>query len=448
METTSRRHDLRDWSIISAIILLGFVCLLMAGMLALGFAPNWELNANMNSNIDPDSDYLTNRPAGFIEPVDPSILTPPGWLEIFQTPGATFVPRTPVPSPTRTNVPFSTPTSNSPATQPSTVTPVPTRTIVFFPPTATNTLQPPPNFTPTATLKPTNTMPANINLGITKDDGVAFYTAGGTLTYTVTITNSGPGPAVGAMINDLLPPQIATWTWNCKLQVGGANGCDPAVNSTADFSDTVNIPSGGSIQYNVIVSIAPSAGGDLVNTASVTAPAGITDSDPSNNLAIDTDQFLVSSPFPSGNIGNIRDTQADVLLPGNSITLTFASPLVVGGHAGWDLIYYERPEGSGIDMDRVIIEISDGTNWYPIFNWGNEIADTNSNFNVDLIGTGESDNRLFTTAPDSDVLLNSSGIGIELDGFIPNGRYYYIRLISPTDDDGDGCEIDAIVLLH
>ncbi len=43
------------------------------------------------------------------------------------------------------------------------------------------------------------------------------------------------------------------------------------------------------------------------------------------------------------------------------------------------MVYYELPMGSGIWLDWVTIEISDGRNWYTVFNWGNNIADGNTN---------------------------------------------------------------------
>src|SRR5512141_2094085 len=111
-------QERRDWLIIPLILGIGFLCVIIAGQWALRFSPSWELNADMDSNLDPNSEFLTRRPGGFIEPVDPSILTEPVWINLFLTPGAQFPTRAFIPitaspyltKPTTTQTPFKTPT--------------------------------------------------------------------------------------------------------------------------------------------------------------------------------------------------------------------------------------------------------------------------------------------------------------------------------------------------
>src|SRR5512132_3077453 len=95
-------QERRDWFIIPIILIIGFLCVIIAGQWALRFSPTWELNTNMDSNLDPNSDFLTRRPSGFIEPVEASILTQPAWLNLFLTPGASFATGTPFPTLTLT----------------------------------------------------------------------------------------------------------------------------------------------------------------------------------------------------------------------------------------------------------------------------------------------------------------------------------------------------------
>src|SRR5690242_9011862 len=96
------QQERRDWFIIPLILGLGFLCVIVAGQWALHFTPSWKLNTNMDSKLDPNSDFLTRRPSGFIEPVDPSILTEPVWINLFLTPGAEFATRTAIPATTGT----------------------------------------------------------------------------------------------------------------------------------------------------------------------------------------------------------------------------------------------------------------------------------------------------------------------------------------------------------
>jgi hypothetical protein len=202
----------------------------------------------------------------------------------------------------------------------------------------------------------------------------------------------------------------------------------------------VDLPNGASIQYTVIATIDGAATGNVNNTATITEPVGVTDPAPGNNTASDINEVIVSVPFPAGDIGDTKDTVTYTVPPGDSITLTFNTPVVVPGN---DIVYYELQNGVGIMMDYVILEISDGTNWYPVFNWGNGAADTNSNLDISVIGGAETDNRDFQNPPQSDVLFNGTGVYIDLD-FLPPGTYPYIRITSPSVDDGDGAEVDAI----
>jgi uncharacterized repeat protein (TIGR01451 family) len=439
------RRDLRDWFIITVIILIGFLCLIVAGSMAIRFSPSWKLSADMDSHLDPNSDYLTRRPQGYIEPVDQSILTPPLWIGFFQTPGATVPQRTALP--TQTAAPTSTQAIVPTATIQSTVPVIPTNTIVYYPASPTNTQRsaPPPTFTNTSTV--------NADLQITKTDGLLMYSAGKILTYTIIATNNGPANVIGAVITDNLPAQIENWTWDCTSQNGGASGCDAVGSNKADFGDMVDLPSGASIEYTVTAQVLTSASGDLVNTAVLDVPPTNTESDPSNNSASDTDQFLPASTLPTGNIGETKDGLTDVVSPGNTITLVFSTPLVVNGHAGYDLVYYERPNLAGIAMDVVALAISDGINWYTIFYWGDNMADTNSNMDISVLGGSETDNRDFTSPPPG-LLYNGTGIAMELDGVVPPGTYPYIRFISPpapgypdgVNLDG-GIEVDAITIL-
>ena len=131
-----------DWTIVVIIILVvGFLLVLVAGQLALRFSPGWELNASMDSHIDPNSTFVAGRPDGFIEPVDASILTESGWAD-FLTPGVTIITGTPFPPTTST--PSSAPTTASSATSTATVAASPTNTFVFIPWTQTSTRKPKP----------------------------------------------------------------------------------------------------------------------------------------------------------------------------------------------------------------------------------------------------------------------------------------------------------------
>ena len=532
----------------------------------------------MGSNIDPDSVFLTSRPSDFLQPLDPSILTQPVWINVFLTPGASFLTSAPV-TPLPTNTPLATNTViPSTVISPTTtgIIPSPTNTVIYFPPPPTNTPKPPSTNTPVP--------PAlSADLSITKDDGVTTYIPGGSLTYTIVVSNtSGPNAVTGATVTDTFPASTTNITWICAPT--GSASC--TANGTGNINDTINLAVGSSVTYTVDVDILSSASGDLINTATVTVPVGVTDPTPGNNSAIDTDTMNQSAdlsititdntlyyqagdikllpgtpPYaytitvsnagpsnvtgatvtnvfsngnidpttivwgcdplsactPSGNIGNNINTLVNVnsgssvtiylavqviaspsgnlvndvtvtapsgvtdppgnnsatdsdtlvsntygnigpgydgnitILPnGSSIVLALSPAAVVNGDLGvWDIVYYEQAvtTPSGIDMDRIILEIGDGTTWYTILNWGDGNSDVASSIAIPL---GPPNSTTCIGEPDNcninpSFLDLGTGVQIDLDHpslGIPAGSYPFIRITVPVGSGTSG--IDGI----
>ncbi len=102
--------------------------------------------------------------------------------------------------------------------------------------------------------------PAAPSFGITKSDGLPAVQPGQQLLYTVTVTNTGDCPATAA-VEDLLPPQVEEFRW-CR----GA-GCTPSI--PTELHDTIEVPPGGSVVYQVGGQVSPFASGAISNTASV-----------------------------------------------------------------------------------------------------------------------------------------------------------------------------------
>ena len=123
------------------------------------------------------------------------------------------------------------------------------------------------------------------DLAITKTNGVSSVTAGLPVTYTITASNAGPSNATGGTVADTLPAMLTGVTWTCV----GAGGGTCTASGSGNINDTVNLPAGGSVTYTVSATLSPSASGSLVNTATVAAPVGLTDPNPGNNSATDSD---------------------------------------------------------------------------------------------------------------------------------------------------------------
>jgi hypothetical protein len=342
----------QDWILIPVILVIGFLFMIVAGQLALRFTRNWVLKTDMESRIDPNSAYLTRRPSGFVEPVDASILTPPGWID-FLTPGVSVITGTAFPPSSSTSSPA--PTTVSSATYTAVITTSPTNTFVFIPVTATQTRKPRSTKTPP---------PATVT------------------TYTPAFT--------------------------------------PSPTSTSSFS--------------------------LTSTPTVTQTSTATPTATSTPTASRTPVTIPTDPTPP-EIGTTPDGNIYFLPSGAALTLGIN--LVANGDGGYDLVYYERPApgGGGIFLDWVIVEIGDGTNWYTVFYWGNNVADTNSNMDFNILSNPQT-----PPEPDQRTILaseayNSTGIAIDIDAIVPPGAYSYIRFTAPTGDSDNQMEIDAIQVL-
>ena len=59
------------------------------------------------------------------------------------------------------------------------------------------------------------TVQANVDMSITKTDGLTSVVAGTQLTYTITVSNAGPSDAVGATVSDTFPAVLTNATWTC-----------------------------------------------------------------------------------------------------------------------------------------------------------------------------------------------------------------------------------------
>ncbi len=136
----------------------------------------------------------------------------------------------------------------------------------------------------------TDTLTPQADLAVTKTDGVTSVGPGGSLTYTIVASNPGPSNATGATVADTFPASL-TCTWTCV----GAGGGTCTAAGAGNINDTVNLPSGGSVTFTASCTVSPSAAGSISNTATVAAPAGVTDPNPGNNSATDTDTVAQSA---------------------------------------------------------------------------------------------------------------------------------------------------------
>lgn len=110
------------------------------------------------------------------------------------------------------------------------------------------------------------------DLALTKTDSPDPVTAGGSLTYTIQVTNNGPDPATGVIVTDTLPPSVTfvSATPPCT-QVSGTVTCNLG---NLNASDTAT----------VVITVTPTAIGTINNSAQVTATE--IDPNPADNTAV------------------------------------------------------------------------------------------------------------------------------------------------------------------
>jgi len=141
--------------------------------------------------------------------------------------------------------------------------------------------------------------------------GPAAVEPGAPISYTLTISNNGPGNASGASFGDVVPAAIGAVAASCGAVTGGAvcNNADIGVAGNAVSGTIAALPAGASAQIK-ITGTAPASGQQLHNAAHVDPPAGVTDPQPGNNddgvdtEVLDADMAATIVLPPSANAGD------------------------------------------------------------------------------------------------------------------------------------------------
>ncbi|HPH95894.1 MAG TPA: SdrD B-like domain-containing protein [Anaerolineaceae bacterium] len=132
----------------------------------------------------------------------------------------------------------------------------------------------------------------NADLEISKTDGLSALTTGETATYAIRVTNNGPDSVTGATLTDIVGTGISPSSAACSTAPG--NTCLSAPDLGALTSTGIALPvlASGAFYEIELSGVITAASGSVVNTASVSSPAGPVDPNPGNNTATDTDTVL------------------------------------------------------------------------------------------------------------------------------------------------------------
>jgi len=136
-----------------------------------------------------------------------------------------------------------------------------------------------------------NTVAANVtvnaaDLGLTQTAAPAVAQPGGTITYTLTLTNNGANAAAGAVVYQQTPPNT-TFQSVAVSPAAGWTCTNPAVGATGQIlcSDSANLNSATTVTFTIIVNVvAGTASGTVIlNSADTTATTA--DPVPTNNAS-------------------------------------------------------------------------------------------------------------------------------------------------------------------
>ncbi|MGE0101036.1 MAG: DUF11 domain-containing protein [Blastocatellales bacterium] len=152
------------------------------------------------------------------------------------------------------------------------------------------------------------------DLLITKSNGTTSVVAGTLTSYTIIVTNNGPSAVVGATVADVAPAILISPVWTCAASVGGACG---APGGNGNINTTVNLLPGATATFTLTGAIEASATGSLTNTATVTAPPGVTEITPGNNSATDTDTIT-----PTADLSITKSNNSNAVVAGTQTTYT------------------------------------------------------------------------------------------------------------------------------
>lgn len=128
-------------------------------------------------------------------------------------------------------------------------------------------------------------MVGQVDLAITKT-GPATAVAGTSISYLLTLSNTGLSSANGATFSDAVPSILTGVTATCQNASTGVSGCAAAVGAGNTVTGSVGtFPTGSTVEIRITGLVPSAATGTLSNQASISAPGGTSDTSTANNIS-------------------------------------------------------------------------------------------------------------------------------------------------------------------
>jgi uncharacterized repeat protein (TIGR01451 family) len=202
-----------------------------------------------------------------------------------------------------------------------------------------------------ALLVPAGSNAATADLAVDKTDSPDPVTVGAELTYTIKVTNSGPGAASGVVLTDKLPNQVDLISATTSKGGCGAKGREVTCDLGTLAADPYNPAATATIK------VKPTKAGKITNTVTVDVGSGDTDPVKPNNSDSETTTVVAAGggggggPTCAGRTATIVGTGgADTLIgrPGRDVIVARGGNDLIKGRGGNDIVC----SGSGKDTAK------------------------------------------------------------------------------------------------
>ncbi|WP_421956118.1 hypothetical protein [Polaromonas sp.] len=145
---------------------------------------------------------------------------------------------------------------------------------------------------------------------------------GGTVQFAIDVTNSGPSRVTATVVSDTVPTNFTNVTWACAVTTQGSGtgttACGTASGAGNEISLTTGLLKVGAVLRITVTGYATYATDmdGVTNTAVVTAPSGIVDGTPTNNIS------SVNTRVGSVNLSISKDNGTNTVVAGSTTTYT------------------------------------------------------------------------------------------------------------------------------
>lgn len=212
------------------------------------------------------------------------------------------------------------------------------------------------------------------DLSIVKSSAVNLIGLG-LIQYNLVVANAGPSAVTGAVVADTFPAGLTNVLWSCVGIGGGA--C--VANGTGNINQLVDLPVGATVVFSVTANVTLPLPNAIANTATVTAPTGVTDPVLANNTSTVNDVILIfadgfeAAPvalvLPETAVGEARTTS----VPSSAIAAAATGPVPADALryevAGSSAVVQARRIGNSVEVRVLAVDAAGEWNigsWLPV----------------------------------------------------------------------------------